>query len=243
MELGNLETSYADLNQALRISPKYVNALHNRGLLHARADQLSDAVLDFTEAMMIDPQNPKYYQQRSEVYVSLGKTEEASADLRMLDWLVRLQELNRNLAAKPRNATAWANRARHFWDRGDEAHAKPDLAKALELDAHCGTALVLQGRIALREKRYEEALNICKPALETDDAAAAASVRGDAFLALKKYDEALESFVAAKRFDSAVAEAYFWKSEELVSRGETEAAEEQLKLAVDLDPDVERRLR
>lgn len=243
MQIGRLENSFADLNQALRLSPKYVNALHNRGLLKARAGELEASVLDFTEAMMLDPLNPRYYQHRSEVYGLLGQTTESTADLRMLDWLLKLHVFNRALAAEPRNAVAWTNRARHFWDRGDESQARTDLAKALELNPSYGGALVLQGRMAVREKRYDDALKICAVALDGEEAAAAASVRGDAFLALGKYDEALESFAAAKRFDNSVAEAYFRKSEDLTSRGETEAAQAQLEQALALDPDVENRLR
>lgn len=243
MQLGRMENAYADLNQALRISPEYVNALHNRGLLKARAGELEESVLDFTEAMMLDPRNPRYFQHRGEVYNRLGRTEEGAADFRMLDWLLKLQNLNRAIAAEPRNVTAWTNRARHHWDRGNEKEAHADLEKALEINPSYGGALVLKGRIAVTEKRYEEALKICEVALESDDGAAAASVRGDAFLALGQYDDALESFAAAKRFDSSVAEAYFRKSQELTSRGETDAAQEQLDLALELDPTVETRLR
>jgi tetratricopeptide (TPR) repeat protein len=243
MQTGRLENAFADLNQALRIQPKYVNALHNRGLVKAKAGELESAVLDFTEAMMIDPINPRYYEHRSQVYTQLGQTGEAAADLKMLDWLLKLQEFDRAIAAEPRNAVAWSNRARHFWDRGDEPRAQADLQRALELDAKCGTALVLQGRLALATKRFEEALKICEAALETEAAAAAASVRGDAYLALGQYDAALASFALAKRFDESVAEAYYRKSEELTNQGEIEQAKAQLDFALELDPTAEQRLR
>lgn len=243
MQLGHWENAYADLNQALRTAPQYVNALHNRGLLKARAGELEESVLDFTEAMMIDPMNPRYYQHRGEVYSRLGQTAEATADLRMLDWLVKLHDLNRVIAMEPRNVTAWTSRARHYWDRGNQKEARADLDKALEISPSFSGALVMKGRMALAEKRYDEALKICEIALDSDDGAAAASVRGDAFLALGQHNEALESFAAAKRFDNSVAEAYFRKSQELTSSGEAEAAQQQLDRALELDPTVETRLR
>jgi tetratricopeptide (TPR) repeat protein len=243
MQLGRFENAYADLNQALRISPQYVNALHNRGLLKARAGELDAAILDFTEAMMLDPTNPKYYQHRSETYAALGQSDEAMADLRKVEWMLRVQELNRAVAAQPRSAAAWTNRAEHYWQQGDESRAKSDLEQALSLGADYGPALVLQGKIALSEQRHEEALQISAAALETDEIQAAYSIRGDALLALGRYDEALESYAAAKRFDASVAEAYFRKSQSLASQGLTEEAQVQLEQALELDPDVEQRLR
>lgn len=243
MQLNRLENAYADLNQALRISPKYVNALHNRGLVKARAGEREAAILDFTDAMMLDPKNPKYYQHRSEVYALLGQHDEARADARMMDWLVQLQGHNRLLAAEPRNARAWASRAQHYLEHGDEEQARQDAEKALEIDSNLGLALVLQARMAFAKKQYDEVLRLTAQALETDDASAAASIRGDACLALGKFNEALEHYAAARRFDSAVAEAYFRKSLVLSAQGDAEGAQVQLKQARELDPTVETRLR
>jgi tetratricopeptide (TPR) repeat protein len=243
MQLGRLENAYADLNHALRIAPKYVNALHNRGLLKARAGEREGAVLDFTEAMLLDPQNPKYYEHRGEVYALLGKTEESRADLRMVEWLVALQELNRAVAAEPRHPAAWVRRANHYWAHGDESKAGADVRAALALDPRHGPALVLQARLALADRRYDDVLTATEAALETDEAQSAWSLRGDAFHALGRYDDALECFAHARRFDAAVAEARFRKSQALAAQGDADAAQQQLDLARELDPDVENRLR
>ncbi len=243
MELGRYEEAYADLNQVLRVSPQYVNAFHNRGLLRARAGELEAALLDFTEAMMLDPTNPKYYQHRAETYVALGRAEEAIADQRKVEWMLRIQQLNREVATRPRSAAAWTNRAVHFWEHGDETKAKADAEQALSFDAGYGPALVLKARFALAEGGYDETLTLSTAALESDDAQAAYSIRGDALLALKRYDEALESYAAAKRFDESVAEAHFRKSQSLAAQGQTEAAQQQLEQALELDPDIESRLR
>ena len=243
MQLGQLENAYADLNQALRISPKYVSALHNRGLLKARAGEREAAILDFTEAMILDPLNPQYYEHRGETYRLLGKLDESLADQRKLEWLVKLRERNRDVAAEPRNATVWMNRALHYWDHGNESKARQDLAKALEADPRNGAALVFRARLKLADDDFEDVLKITESALETSEAQSAWSLRGDAFFALGRYDEALECFTNAKRFDSSVAEIYFRKSQDLAARGDAEAAQAQLDLALELDPEVEDRLR
>lgn len=243
MQMGRLEYAYADLNQALRINPKYVNALHNRGLLKARAGEREEAIVDFTEAMLLDPQNPKYFEHRGKVYALLGKTDEARADQRMVEWLVRLHELNRAVASQPRNASVWTERAQHYWDHGDETKAGADVKRALELNPQHAGAIMLQARLWMAAKQYDDALAITERALESEEAQGAWSLRGDAFFALGKYDEALECFTNAKRFDAAVAEVHFRKSQALAAQGESEAAEQQLELARELDPEVENRLR
>ncbi len=243
MQLGRLESAYADLNQALRVNPKYVNALHNRGLLKARAGELEAAVLDFTEAMITDPGNPKYYEHRGGVYALLNKTRESHADQRMVDWVVRLQELNRAVAIQPRSAGAWSERAAHYFHHGDLARARNDARQALTWNPAHGPALVLEGRIALADRRYEDALKFADAAIETDEALSGWSIRGDACLALGRDDEALECFTAAKRFDASVAEIHYRKSLSLTAQGQTAAAEAQLELARELDPDIENRLR
>ena len=242
MQLGRWEDAIADLNHALRLSPKYVNALHNRGLLKARVGERQSAILDFTEAMMLDPYNPRYYEHRGQVYALLGRPDEARADALMLDWLLKLEVLNRTVTAQPRNAAAWAKRAWHYQEHGDEARARHDLAQAVKIDPRQSTVMVMQARLAMSERRYADVLQFTAEILDSDDGAAAASVRGDAFLAQGRYDEALACYASARRFDGSVAEAYFRKSQALASQGDSAAAQEQLDLAQGLDPDIAERL-
>jgi tetratricopeptide (TPR) repeat protein len=243
MQLGRVENAYADLNQALRISPQYVNALHNRGLLKAQAGEREAAILDFTEAMLLDPLNPKYYEHRGETYRSLGKLEESVADEKKMAWLLQLQELNRAVAAQPRNVRAWVDRARHYFDYGHESQARADLAKAQAIDPHHPAAALFQARLQLANADYEAVLATTETVLESDQAQEAWSLRGDAFFGLGRYDDALECFTNAKRFDARMAEIYFRKSQALAAQGNTDAAKVQLELATQLDPDIEERLR
>ena len=80
-------------------------------------------------------------------------------------------------------------------------------------------------------------------ALAIEPSQEAFSARGDACLGLKEYDRAIESFAQARRFDPAVAEAYYRKSQILQTSGETEQAAESLQHALALDPDIQDRLR
>jgi tetratricopeptide (TPR) repeat protein len=80
-------------------------------------------------------------------------------------------------------------------------------------------------------------------ALSIEPSQAAFSVRGDAYLGLKEYDRAIESFAEARRIDPAVAEAYYRKSQILQTSGNADQAAESLRNALALDPDVEDRLR
>jgi tetratricopeptide (TPR) repeat protein len=243
MQLGRIEEAYADLNQALRLSPKYVNALHNRGLVRAKAGELEEAVLDFTAAMILDPENPRYYEQRGATYQLLGKKEEARQDRHKHGWLVELQKLHQAVKDQPRSAAAWTNRANHYRNHGDEEQANRDLKEALRIDPEFSGAKLLAAKIELAQAHWEQVVQLTADILDSDDGQAAASVRGDALLALGRYDEALKCFVAARRFDSSVAEVYFRQSQELSAAGDADAAKSRLEQALELDPEVERRLR
>ena len=243
MQTGQLETALADFNTAMKINPKYVSAFNNRGLLRARAGDLENAVLDFTEAMMLDPFNPKYYQHRREVYLKLSAFDKAGADELKFAWLDQLARLNDQIHKHPTDSEALVQRARHHLKHEDDDKAIRDLDKALAVNARSASALIVRAGIRVRWKEYAQALSDAEAALAIEPSQAAFSARGDACLGLREYDRAIESFAQARRFDPAVAEAYFRKSQVLQTSGQSEQAAETLKHALALDPDIQDRLR
>ena len=57
LELGKLEDSFNDLNQALRIDPECIEAFIDRGLFYYRIHEFDKSVLDYTAALEIATQD------------------------------------------------------------------------------------------------------------------------------------------------------------------------------------------
>jgi tetratricopeptide (TPR) repeat protein len=243
LQAGHLEMALADFNTAMKINPKYVSAYNNRGLLRARAGDLENAALDFTEAMMLDPLNPKYYQHRRAVYLRLSAFDKAGADEQKYVWLEQLGRLNTLATKNPGDVHLLVQRARHHLKVEDDERALRDLDQALSINSRSASALVTRAGIRARWKEYLQALSDAEAALAIEPSQEAFSARGDACLGLKEYDRAIESFAQARRFDPAVAEAYYRKSQILRTSGESEQAAETLQHALALDPDIQDRLR
>ena len=204
---------------------------------------MENAIVDFTEAMMLDPLNPKYYQHRHDVYVRQSAFDKALADETKYLWLERLGELNAALVKNAADAPRLVERARHYLKVEHDEKAVEDLDRALTITPKLAAALLVRAEIRLRWREFPQALSDAEAALAVEPTQEAYSARGDACLGLKDYDRAIESFAEARRIDPAVAEAYFRKSQVLQTSGDPERAAESLKLALALDPDVQARLR
>ena len=242
-QAGNADAALTDFNRALKLNPKYVNAFNNRGLLRAGVGDLENAILDFTNAMMLDPLNPKYYEHRCEIYRRKSAMDLAVADENRHDWLMRRQELTAAIHAKPGDCNLLILRASHHLKGNDSAKALDDVQRALKIEPQSVTSLVLRGRIYLEMDDFQNACRDAVAALKIEPTQDANSLRGDACLGLKDYDQAIESFAEARRIDNSVAEAYYRKAQVLQASGQQDAAADTLKQAVALDPHVEQRLR
>jgi tetratricopeptide (TPR) repeat protein len=76
---GNIESPLAELNRAIAMNPRQVQALSLRGKLRLQQYDLNDAVSDLELAHSIDPASASATYNLARAYFALGKTEEASA--------------------------------------------------------------------------------------------------------------------------------------------------------------------
>jgi tetratricopeptide (TPR) repeat protein len=76
---GNTENAVAELNRAIAINPRQVQALSLRGKLRLQQHDLKDAVHDLELAHSIDPASASAAYNLARAYFALGKAEEANA--------------------------------------------------------------------------------------------------------------------------------------------------------------------
>jgi tetratricopeptide (TPR) repeat protein len=75
----NIESALAQLNSAIAMNPRQVQALSLRGKLRLQQHNLNDAVSDLELAHSIDPASASATYNLARAYFALGKTEEANA--------------------------------------------------------------------------------------------------------------------------------------------------------------------
>ena len=69
-----------DYTKAIELDPGLAEAHYNRGFSFYELGRYEEAIGDFTRAIDLDPNNPRYYGQRSLVYIFADRVDLAQAD-------------------------------------------------------------------------------------------------------------------------------------------------------------------
>lgn len=111
----------ADLNQAIKLSPKYAKAYNGRGLLKMSQKDFEGSMTDFNMAISLSPRYAKPYINRGSLKLKKGNLNGALDDL--------------NLAIKfdPNLADSYNNRGLIFLKLGKKEIALKDFQRAIEL--------------------------------------------------------------------------------------------------------------
>ena len=120
--LGDFDKSIADNDQALRINPKYEDALVNRGASYARKGNIDRAVQDYDQAIRLDARDPIAFYNRGKARLDREQNDLA------------IQDFNDSLKLSPNNAIALNNRGVAFRNKGDYERAMQDYDLAIKLD-------------------------------------------------------------------------------------------------------------
>ena len=94
---------------------------YNSGTEYLEQEQYNQAIVDFDEAIRLDPQYAKVYSNRGLAYINLGQYERAILDY---DEAIRLD---------PQYGNAYYNRGIAYENLGQQEQADLDFAKAKEL--------------------------------------------------------------------------------------------------------------
>lgn len=225
MEDPDYEKAIANFTKVLELDESYMNALSNRGRAHLKIGQQDAAIADFSRAIELQPGNDQYYLHRSEAYRAAGQEELAKADLSHVVWSQRLAEINRRIKNNPKNVDLWILRGRHLLEEEQISSAEKSFNNALALEPKNMVALTERVKLHVAQSQIDEAVALCTKSLEAHDSTEVRSLRGDAYLKLGKFDEAITDYEAARRFDSRVVQAYRQRAEARTSAGETEMAQ------------------
>ena len=106
---------------ALSIDPSFALAYEARGVLAVHTGQLESAVVDFQEALALEPM------------LSTASASCAAAQYAQGDIEAALRSLNNALRMDRRSAQLYANRGRIYLDLDEPARAERDFRQALNL--------------------------------------------------------------------------------------------------------------
>ena len=230
-KMGQLSEALSDLKLTVELKPNYTTAWNNCGLVYMQQKEYSLAVKAFSQAISLAPTDMRWLGHRREALKKLGRYAEAGTDAEKIQWLNTLNQITQKALNQPNVSSAWIARAAHLVNGSEFNAAVEDYSRALTLnpadhEALCGRALVW-----LKLGEVGKAITDCDESLIAKPTASAFSIRGDAWFAMANYDQAIEDFEAAHRFDETVADAYRKRAETRRGEGDNGMADADLKKA------------
>ncbi|MEO2019908.1 MAG: tetratricopeptide repeat protein [Fuerstiella sp.] len=230
-KMGQLSEALSDLKLTVELKPNYTTAWNNCGLVYMQQKKYALAVDAFSQAIRLAPTDMRWLGHRREALKRQGRYTEAAADVEKIQWLNTLNQMTQQALNRPTVSSTWIARAAHLVEGSEFNAAVEDYSRALKLkpadhEALCGRALAW-----LSLGQVGKAIADCDESLVAERTASAFSIRGDAWFARANYDQAIEDFEAAQRFDETVAEAYRKRATVRRADGHDELADADMKKA------------
>ncbi len=213
----------AHYEAALRSGRDRHSSLQAAAMLVRRDGQVEKALEMLDEAARLG-KDPYVENSRGICLMQLGRTSDA------------ITAFDQSIKLNPRIAMAWLNRARLFRKVRDMPQALSDARRAVELEptsceARCVLGLMLEdsGKLAEAEAALDEAVRLLP---ESESRLA----RGRFLARRGRVAEAEAEFTEVIQKDPACAEAFHQRGDVRAGQGRNEAAEEDLRRALALEP-------
>jgi tetratricopeptide (TPR) repeat protein len=178
---------YGDQQNA---QPATAGAYLDRGILFASHHDWDTAIVEYTEAIRLNPNFALAYSNRGCAYVEKGMYDRA------------LEDLNAALRIDPNSATVYNNRGWAYLKKGMYDRALEDLNAALRINPNSATAYNNRGWAYVEKGMYDRAIEDLNAALRINpNFVQAYNNRGNAYYGKRMYDRAIEDYSAALRLD------------------------------------------
>lgn len=156
----------------------------------------TDAVINYTKALELDPEYGKAYEARGFCYEKIGKKEDAATDYK------------RATVFSPKNKLLYYNAGRLFYDIQKFNEAEAMLKVAVERDGDYNEAIELRLKTLLQIKNYNDGLLLAKKWIDNKKTGIAFFYHAVLLDSLKNYVEAEKEYKNAKYYDSKLIPAY-----------------------------------
>ncbi|GGQ50542.1 ATP-binding protein [Kitasatospora griseola] len=229
-----------------------------RGIGHHSERRHDLALVDFDQAVALDPDWPEALHSRGRALIALRRHEEALTDLgraveldpdyaaafatrgEALRLLGRRQEaltdFDRAIELDPGHSWAIAHRGETYRELGRTEEALTDFDRAIELNPEDIWALVGRGQLQWGLERFEEALVTLDRAIEVDpENVWSYTVRGEIYRQLGRFEEALIGCDRGIELNSEYALAFVFRGQTYQELGRLEEALADFDRAIELD--------
>lgn len=196
---GIYDRAIASFTAALK-EKNDADLLTNRGLAHSATGQYRAALLDFDDALRLQPDNFAACTAKGAALHELGQGQLA------LNWL------DKALAIQPDDVPSLLNRAAALFDMGEKDKAAADFSLAIALGGMTD-AYLARARCLLMDEQMLTALQDIRRAMYTaSDNPEVYYLLGEAEMAKGENRGAIESFTIALEYNEFCVECYFGRS-------------------------------
>lgn len=224
----NAENRYDD---AIALMPLKAELFYERAQLRILNKNYEGALMDFSQAVRLDPENISYRSRRGLYWFQLGDNEEALKDLNRA---IRLAEEKGQdsllLSALNRRTGVWVN-IRKF------ENAYEDLKRVLVLNPDDPMALINISHVLVSLKRGDEGVPYLERIIELqpENVAAVANL-GWYWLSVEEWEKAIERYSQAIEMDPKVGLAYNNRGYAKFMMGDLKAGLKDVEKGLKLDP-------
>jgi tetratricopeptide (TPR) repeat protein len=229
-ENDDIEHACADVDQALRLDPKYVPALVERAYLWQCRSRLDLALADVNQAIQLDSQNSYAYVERGVFHFEMKDHSKALRDfehairlgsrasvVHLCKGMIHLErgegepaiaEFNVAIRTDPKRLDAYIGLATVYLLKSDHNKALDVFNHAVEVDPRCADAYEARANYYVARGKYEEALNDLDLAVQLEPASTG-HLRARARVCFERgdFNRALSDLDAAIRVDAGDVES------------------------------------
>ena len=234
LKLEQYEPALSDLQQALRIQETYVTAWNNCGLVYMQQEKYENALKAFTRASELEPMDMRWLGHRRAALLKLNRFAEAQKDAAKLAWLEQLNQLSQQASRNTRNPAAWIVRGKHLMKGSQYGAAIQDFTRALIVNPGNTDALTGRATAWMATGDLQKAMLDCDESIVLRSTQEAHSLRGDLWMRMENFDNAISDFETAGRFDEQVAVAYEKRADDRREAGQAEDAKTDVQRAQEI---------
>lgn len=193
---GEYARALPDCERAVQLAPQSATAVHRRGWVRYHSGDLDGAMLDFEQAILLDPNLAPAYRGRAAVYIRRAAASNSAVSAEQYDQAIR--NLEEALRLKPDGDT-YCERGWCYFQKQSYDSAKEDLDEAIRRGSGA-QAYYYRGWYYIYKENYSEAIADFDQAINLEPKVAEAySSRGWVHNRQREYNRAIRDYTDALR--------------------------------------------